>query len=134
MSKTKIWCLWKIILSWNKNFDVAQKVLWFRQRRVDVARKCISCQQKKSWCSTRKYFISTKTRWCCIKKIFCAKKSFFFFQNGAPYLTVSYKLSSWKIRKYCDNKFINPKEGYVNWHVTTKVFLKRPIFGFFWIG
>ena len=29
-------------------FDVAQRVIWFRQKRVDVARKSISCQQKKS--------------------------------------------------------------------------------------
>ena len=28
-------------------FDVAQRVIWFRQKRVDVARKSISCQQKK---------------------------------------------------------------------------------------
>ena len=35
MSKTK------------QKFDVAQKVILFRQKCVDVARKSISCQQKK---------------------------------------------------------------------------------------
>ena len=77
----------KIILCWNKKFDVAQKVTWPRQKRVDVARKSISCQQKLSWCSTKKYLMSTKRRWCCIKKKNYAQESYYFFRNGAPYVS-----------------------------------------------
>ena len=67
---TRLWAR-KVILCWNKRFDVAQKVIWCQQKRVDIAWKIVSCKQEKSWCWTKKFFMSTKTRWWRI--ILCAK-------------------------------------------------------------
>ena len=57
-----------------------ENVFHVNKKIVDVAQESISYRQKQDDAASKKYFVR--------------KKVFFFFQNGAPYLTVSYKLSS----------------------------------------
>ena len=62
-----------------------QKVIWFRQKRVDVARKSISCQQKKVDVAQKSISCRQKQDDAASKKYFVRKKVIIFFQNGAPY-------------------------------------------------
>ena len=63
-------------------FDVAQKVIWFRQKRADVAWKSISYQQKKIDAAQKCIPCRQKRDMLHIKIILRAKK-FFFFWNSA---------------------------------------------------
>ena len=71
MSKTNIWYCTQKKLCQNKNFDVLQKEICWRQKQVDVAQKSVLCQQKKVDVAPKKYCMSTKARWYCAKNILC---------------------------------------------------------------
>ena len=64
-------------------FDVAQKVIWFRQERVDVAWKSISYQQKKIDAAQKCIPCRQKRDMLHQKIILRAKK--FFFSGTARY-------------------------------------------------
>ena len=70
----------------NKKFGVAQKVIWFRQKRVDVARKSIQCHQKKVDVAQKSTSCRQKQHDAESRRYFVRKKVIF-FQNGAPYYT-----------------------------------------------
>ena len=69
MPKTKIWDCTKNNFVLKKKFDVAQKVILFRQKRVMYFTESISCRQKQDNAAS--------------KKIFWAQKSYYFFRNCA---------------------------------------------------
>ena len=56
MSKTKIWDCTKNNFVLKKKFDVAQKVILFRQKRVMYFTESISCRQKQDDAASKKYF------------------------------------------------------------------------------
>ena len=85
MSKTK------------QTFDVAQKVILFRQKCVDVARKSISCQQKKLGVAQKSISWRQKQDGGASKKCFGCKIVNIFFQNGVPYKKVPLKTNSLKM-------------------------------------
>ena len=64
-------------MRWNKKFDVAQKVIWFRQKRV-VAQKSISCQQKKVEVAQKSISFRQKQNDAVSKKYFVRKQVIFF--------------------------------------------------------
>ena len=45
-----------------RQFGIEQKLIWYRQKQVDVARESVSSQQKKVDIAQKNYFMSTKTR------------------------------------------------------------------------
>ena len=67
-----------MILRWSKQFDVAQKVIWCRQKLVDVARKSVSCKQKKSYVA-QKSISSRQKQDDAASKSYFARKSYYFF-------------------------------------------------------
>ena len=75
MSITKILCCTKSNFEWKKKFDVAQKVIWCRQKQVNAARKIASCQQKQLM--LHKGSISYQQKHDAAQKnILCSKKLF----------------------------------------------------------
>ena len=75
-----------MILRWNKKFDIAQKVIWFRQKRVDLARKSISCQRKKVDVAQKSISCRQKQDDAASKKYFVRKKVINFFPERPLYV------------------------------------------------
>ena len=83
MPKTRIWRCKKDNFVLKQNFDVAQKVIWFWQKRVDVAWKSISYQQKKVEVAQK--CISCRQKQNMMhQKIILRTKKFFFLRNSVP--------------------------------------------------
>ena len=61
------------------------KLIWFRQKRVDVARKRIPCHPKKADVAQKSISCRQKQDHAASKKYFVRKKVIIFFRNGAPY-------------------------------------------------
>ena len=78
-------------MCWNNKFGVAQKVILFRQKHVDVAQKCISCQQKKVDVAQKSISCQQEQDNDALKKYSGYKKVIIIFQNGAPYHSLNVK-------------------------------------------
>ena len=82
----------------NKKFGVAQKVIWFRQKRVDVAQKSIQCHQKKVDVAQKSTSCRQKQHDAASKKFLCAKR-LFFYKMARHIILLTQRLIRW-IAKY----------------------------------